>query len=125
MKHDNADLAVSKLQIHQRMMDLNKENEVLKEYYKKGQKEISDQEIAMAQMREYYEEKLTDARNDIQNKDREIARINIDMEKKKQENELKEDENQRAFQDQMKELRKDYNNLKNQNADLEQFGEQK
>lgn len=65
LKHDNADLAVSKMQIHQRMMDLNKENEVLKEYYKKGQKEISDQDIAMAQMREYYEEKLTDARNDI------------------------------------------------------------
>jgi hypothetical protein len=47
------------------MMDLNKENEVLKEYYKKGQVENSEQEIAMAQMREYYEEKLTDARNDI------------------------------------------------------------
>lgn len=125
MKHDNADLAVSKMQIHQRMLDLNKENEVLKEYYKKGQKEISDQEIAMAQMREYYEEKLTDARNDIQNKDREIARINIDMEKRKQLNELKEEEDQRAFNEEMKDLRKENGRLNSINQELERFQDQK
>ena len=43
-------------------------------------------------MREYYEEKLSDAGNDIQNKDREITRINIDMEKRKEESALKEDQ---------------------------------
>ena len=75
----------------------------------------------MAQMREYYEEKLTDARNDIQNKDREIARINIDMEKRKQENEEKGEEEQRAFNDHLKDLRKDNLNLKNQNEELAHF----